>query len=78
MNNEKQYKIIKKFYRNKRVLITGATGFKGAWLSFWLNKIGSKVCTIGNNPNKNKSLFYGLRLQKKTSLKILDIRNFQN
>ena len=76
MNNEKQYKIIKKFYRNKRVLITGATGFKGAWLSFWLNKIGSNVCTIGNNPNKNKSLFYGLKLQKKTSLKILDIRNY--
>ena len=76
MNNEKQYKIIKKFYRNKRVLITGATGFKGAWLSFWLNKLGSNVCTIGNNPNKNKSLFYGLKLQKKTSLKILDIRNY--
>ena len=76
MNNEKQYKTIKKFYRNKRVLITGATGFKGAWLSFWLNKLGSNVCTIGNNPNKNKSLFYGLRLQKKTSLKILDIRNY--
>ena len=68
MNNEKQYKIIKKFYRNKRVLITGATGFKGAWLSFWLNKLGSNVCTIGNNPNKNKSLFYGLKLQKKTKL----------
>ena len=76
MSNEKQYKIIKKFYRNKRVLITGATGFKGAWLSFWLNKLGSNVCTIGNNPNKNKSLFYGLKLQKKTSLKILDIRNY--
>ena len=76
MNNEKQYKIIKKFYRNKRVLITGATGFKGAWLSFWLNKLGSDVCTIGNNPNKNKSLFYGLKLQNKTSLKILDIRNY--
>ena len=76
MNNEKQYKIIKKFYRNKRVLITGATGFKGAWLSFWLNKLGSNVCTIGNNPNKNKSLFYGLKLQNKTSLKILDIRNY--
>ena len=76
MKNEKQYKIIKRFYRNKRVLITGATGFKGAWLTFWLNKIGSNVCSIGNNPNKNKSLFYGLKLHKKTRLKILDIRNF--
>ena len=76
MNINKQYKIIKKFYRNKRVLITGATGFKGAWLSFWLNKLGSNVCTIGNNPNKNKSLFYALKLQKRTSLKILDIRNY--
>lgn len=71
-----QYKIIKRFYNKKRVLITGATGFKGSWLAFWLSKIGAKVYTIGNNPNKNKSLFYGLNLEKKTKLSILDIRDF--
>ena len=33
---------IKSFYKNKKVLITGATGFKGAWLSSWLLKMGCK------------------------------------
>jgi len=31
------------FYKNKRVLITGDTGFKGSWLALWLNSIGAKV-----------------------------------
>jgi CDP-glucose 4,6-dehydratase len=30
-------------YKNKTVLVTGHTGFKGSWLAFWLNKIGAKV-----------------------------------
>ena len=46
--------MINKFYKNKKVLITGATGFKGAWLCFWLNMLGSKVFGIGSNPNKKK------------------------
>lgn len=31
------------YYKNKRVLITGHTGFKGAWLSLWLKKLGAEV-----------------------------------
>ena len=77
MNNFSTYSSIKKFYKNKRILITGATGFKGSWLSFWLYKMGAKVFTTGNNPNRNKNLFYGLGLEKKTSLKIFDIRNYE-
>jgi CDP-glucose 4,6-dehydratase len=30
-------------YKNKTVLVTGHTGFKGSWLSFWLNEMGAKV-----------------------------------
>ena len=67
---------LKKFYKNKKVLITGATGFKGSWLAFWLLKMGSKVTGVGFNPNKNRNLFYQLKLDKKINLKILDIRNF--
>lgn len=45
------------FYRGKRVLITGHTGFKGSWLTLWLNSLGAKVCgyslpapkTVNNN-----------------------------
>ncbi len=66
-----------KFYKNKKVLVTGATGFKGAWLCLWLNLLGAKVYGIGNNPNKNKNLFYSLKLNKKIKLKLIDIRNLQ-
>ena len=47
---------IKKFYKNKKVLVTGATGFKGSWLCIWLLNLGAKVYATGYNPNKNKTL----------------------
>ena len=31
------------FFNNKRVLITGNTGFKGSWLSMWLHELGAEV-----------------------------------
>ena len=67
-----------KIYRNKKVLITGATGFKGAWLSLWLQMLGAKVFAIGYSPNKNKNLFYSLNLYKKIKINILDVRNKKN
>ena len=66
---------IKNFYKNKKILVTGATGFKGAWLCSWLLKLKARVYSTGYNPNQNKNLFYKLRLHKKTNLKIFDIRN---
>ena len=42
-------------YRNKRVLVTGHTGFKGSWLTLWLEKLGAEVIGISlppvNSPN---------------------------
>ena len=49
-------KVLDKFYKNKKVLVTGATGFKGAWLCSWLLKLGAKVSGTGYNPNENKNL----------------------
>ena len=54
-----------KNYKNLKVLITGSTGFKGAWLSFWLNKLGAKVVGLGLHPEKNFILFDELKLKKK-------------
>ena len=65
------------FYKNKKVLVTGATGFKGSWLCSWLLKLGAKVYWIGFVPNKNKYLFYSLKLQNKISLKLFDIRDLK-
>ena len=68
---------MKSFYKNKKVLVTGATGFKGAWLCSWLLKLGARVYGTGYNPNQNKNLFYKLSLQKKINLKIFDIRDYK-
>ena len=67
---------ITNFYKNKKILVTGATGFKGSWLCCWLLKLGSNVYATGYNPNKNKKLFYSLNLQKKVKLRLFDIRDF--
>jgi len=64
------------FYKNKKIVVTGATGFKGAWLCLWLKILGAKVYAVGFSPNKNKKLYYSLGLNKKINTKILDIRNY--
>ena len=56
--------VITKIYKNKKVLITGHTGFKGSWLSFWLSQKGAKIYGISNNIPTNPSLY-----------KILNIKN---
>jgi len=45
------------FYKNKRVLITGHTGFKGSWLTFLLKKMGAKVCGYSSSIPTSPSLF---------------------
>lgn len=66
---------LKKFYKNKKILVTGATGFKGSWLCAWLLNLGSKVYATGYNPNQNNILFKSLKLSKKINLKLFDIRD---
>ena len=68
--------MVKNFYKSKKVLVTGATGFKGAWLCQWLKLLGAEVYGIGYNPNKNKNLFYSLNLHNEINLSIIDIRDF--
>ena len=68
---------IKSFYNNKKVLVTGVTGFKGSWLCSWLLKLGAKVYGTGFNPNQNKNLFYKLNLNNRIKLKIFDIRDLK-
>ena len=67
-------KLVKNFYKNKKILITGATGFKGAWLSYWLYLLNAKVIGVGRKPNKNDNLFKQLTLEKKIEIKYFDIR----
>lgn len=48
---------MKEFYRNKKVLITGHTGFKGAWLSKILINFGADVLGYALESKTNPSLF---------------------
>ena len=46
-----------KFYKNKKILITGNTGFKGSWLSLILFSFGSKIIGYSDKkPEKNSLL----------------------
>ena len=38
------------FFKGKRVLVTGHTGFKGSWLSIWLNALGAEVIGVAKDP----------------------------
>ena len=45
---------LSEFYKGKRVLVTGHTGFKGSWLSIWLNEMGAVVGGISQDPSSDK------------------------
>ena len=60
---------------NKKILITGCTGFKGSWLSIWLNLLGAKLYGLALEPPTKPSLYKKANLEKLISNNIIDIRN---
>ncbi|RLD54904.1 MAG: CDP-glucose 4,6-dehydratase, partial [Bacteroidetes bacterium] len=65
----------KNIYRDKKVLITGHTGFKGSWLSTWLLSMGAHVVGLSNNIPTSPSLFELLKLEKEITHYFEDVRN---
>ena len=65
------------FWQGKTVFITGHTGFKGAWLAFWLLQMGSRVVGLALDPETQPSLFEQLTLAQDISHHIGDIRNLE-
>lgn len=63
------------FYRDKRILITGHTGFKGSWLSLWLNKLGAQIIGYSLSPPTQPNLFDICRLRNKLNSISGDIRD---
>ena len=55
---------LKKFYSNKKIFITGHTGFKGTWLSIILCHLNAKIYGYSLEPEKN-SLFKKSGIKKK-------------
>ena len=75
MVNEK--KLFGDVYRDKKVLITGHTGFKGSWLSLWLLSFGAKVYGISKDAPSEPSNFEVLGLEKQLTHFQEDIRDLK-
>lgn len=65
-----------KFWKNKRVLLTGHTGFKGSWLSLWLQSMGVKLRGLSLEPPTQPALFNVADIAIGMEHCIGDIRNF--
>ncbi len=64
-------------FKNKKIIITGHTGFKGSWLALWLNKLGANILGLSIDTPTKPSHFQLLNLKSIKSKK-LDIRNFKS
>jgi len=49
--------VLKEFYNNKKVFVTGHTGFKGAWLSIWLKHLGANVTGFSDSVKTDEDVF---------------------
>lgn len=64
-------------YRNKKVFVTGHTGFKGSWLILWLKRLGADVCGYALKPDTKPSMFKALELQNHCQSEFGNILNFK-
>ena len=64
------------FWKGKKVLVTGHTGFKGSWLSLWLQSVGANLCGIAIEPNTIPNLFELAHVAKNMTSHMIDIRDF--
>jgi CDP-glucose 4,6-dehydratase len=62
------------FWGDRRVLLTGHTGFKGSWLALWLLELGAKVTGLALPPDTDPSLFTQLELDRRLDHRVGDIR----
>lgn len=62
------------FWRGKRVLLTGHTGFKGAWLALWLRRLGAEVTGLAL-PAADRSLYRLVDLESTVASRMVDLRD---
>ena len=64
------------FWRDKRVFLTGHTGFKGSWLSLWLQSMGANLCGFALEPPTTPALFTQANVGAGMCSAINDIRDY--
>ncbi|MBV9555857.1 MAG: CDP-glucose 4,6-dehydratase [Pseudolabrys sp.] len=63
------------FWRGKRVLVTGHTGFKGSWLTLWLESLGAQVTGIALPPKTTLNLFTAANVASHCASRLCDVRD---
>ena len=63
------------FWRGKRVLLTGHTGFKGAWLALWLSELGAEVAGLALPPEHAGQLFSAAGIAGRLKHHVVDLRD---
>jgi CDP-glucose 4,6-dehydratase len=66
------------FWENKRVLVTGHTGFKGGWLCLWLKKLGANVYGYALEPNTTPNLYSLIKLDAEITSSFGDVRDLKS
>jgi CDP-glucose 4,6-dehydratase len=70
-----EMKMTTQFWAGKRVLVTGHTGFKGAWLALWLRRLGAHVTGISLAPRTTPNLFTLANIESSIDSHFCDIRD---
>jgi CDP-glucose 4,6-dehydratase len=65
------------FWQGKRVLMTGHTGFKGSWLSLWLQSMGAELRGVALAPPTVPALFDVARVAQGMDHRLADIRDYE-
>lgn len=63
------------FWQNKKVFLTGHTGFKGSWLCLWLHSMGARVTGYALDPPTDPSLFELAKVGELVDSRIADVRD---
>lgn len=64
-------------FASRRCLVTGHTGFKGAWLSLWLDRLGARVTGLALDPPSQPNLFEAAAVGQAIEDRRADLRNFE-
>jgi CDP-glucose 4,6-dehydratase len=62
-------------FAGQRILVTGHTGFKGSWLSYWIAELGAELCGYALPPAPEENLFGALSLASRMTSTLADIRD---